>query len=430
MVKKHKMKITVIVLTIIFMLLMRAMTAFVSVPVAASDIPTIFVNDREFHGHHILPLIRIDGVDYIPINVFYDMNSITISSRDNFENDFFLQHGASHRTIAFNIGGRAAFDNRGDEIPGVAARLRGRQIYVPAYGVANILGLRIETREPVPGHRVLRIKDDRTARRSFDDMLRPFLRPPPPPPATAPPTTTAPPLPRPPPPRPIDPNIITEPTTPEATTNPENTRPVNNYLMFYAGDVPQTDDNDYGNNYENTEIENNENLGKVLNFLAANEIRALFFMSREQILDNPGKLRTIFASGHDIGIKIDRADFSDTGELINEVETANAYIYTLIKQKTRLYIVTADFGYKHEEFTGALGRAGYFLCRDNISIEPGTFADTDALVDFLRQQQANLWTFDLSDLDYDYLTLMAEVSGIKSYINFSHINNANISHLN
>jgi hypothetical protein len=415
---------------------MRAVTANVSTA-SPSDAPSMFYND---HPYQIdgLPLEIRDGVPYIPLIIFdfrksTGVTSVILGSEDNFTNDFSITHvhAGVRRWIAFNIDNRDAYtydpvNQSYREVPGAYAILSGRggnNIYVPARAVAETIGLRFEWNREFNS---VRISDGR-ATKTFEELLRNYsiITEPPttrPPVTTAPPTTPTPPTEPPPPtpPQPPGPTIPTAPpeTTPEPeTTTPENTRDINNYLMFYSGAPPQYEDN----------------LGQVLNYLNEHEIRAMFFMSGAEIMAAPDKLRRIFASGHDVGIKIDGSDYETPDDLISEVEAVNGYIYSLIKQKTRFYIITPDFDDVEymKDCINELRKAGYYLCRDNINLEQADFDDIDSAVDFLKQQQVNLFAFDLynPDNNYNYLKMMAEASDTKFYINFSHVNNANISGL-
>ena len=429
MIAKHRFKITFIILTLIFILIMRAMTA--DIFTAASNVPPLFINDFAYPYTHIQPVHVENGVHYIHITIFEFMrSSVTVDTRDNLTNDFIIRHG--DRWIAFNISSGRAYDASGNDVPNGGALSigrRGRDIYVPARAVANTIGLHVDISD---AHGSIRIRDN-TASLNFAELLQPYIitmppaptdPPPTPLPVTDPPTTPPPPTdlptttPDPTIPATTVPTTTPEPTTEPETTTPENTRDINNYLMFY----------------DNAPDYISDKLGQVLAYLGDNNIRALFFMSGDEIRANPDKLRRIFALGHDIGIKIEHADF---GDLLESVSEANAYIYSLVKQMTRFYIITDNLEYPDEYIT-ELRRAGYYLCRENTGLNREDFEDTDSenidlnidlMIEFLKQQRANLFAFDLSDLDNNNLELIARASDIKFYINFSHINNANIAHL-
>jgi peptidoglycan/xylan/chitin deacetylase (PgdA/CDA1 family) len=177
--------------------------------------------------------------------------------------------------------------------------------------------------------------------------------------------------------------------------------------------------------------DDSRNLEKVLKFLSENKVRALFFMSGEEILNNPDKLRMVFAAGQDIGLKISHASPTD---LINELEETNAYIYALIKQKTRLCMY-ADANISGAEMTAQyaaeLEEAGYFLCSENVKADSVSLNGESAAVEFLKRSPVNLCAFDFSSFENNYaaLEMIARAADVKFYINFSHINNANISGL-
>jgi len=440
MLRKHKLKITVSVMSVIFTLVMYlVMTIMTSVPaVSASDIPTLFVNDMFFHAHARLPLEKINGVFYIPVEIIRSMQSIRTTSSDHYTNYFVLLNQSRNIGLSFNVDAGAVWCHNNNLVAGAAAVRIGRQTYVPAVAVANALGLHIDIAEPVSGHYVLRIRDW-SSMRSLDELLGrfPIPQPEPPPPTTTPPPPPPPtrPPPRPPHQQPTTPPHVILPYVPETTTNPQNTRNINNYLMFHNF---RDSHSYYGHNiHDNSAGENRgENLEYLLGFLNENEIRALFFMSGEEILENPANVRRIFAFGHDIGININNADYVYAEDIVSSVEGVNALIYTLIKQKTRLYTVTANFGDVFmREAVASLYEAGYFLSRGNINAEamPQAFEDLYEAVDFLRQQQENLWVFDISSLQDSRAKMKMEIiayaSNERFYINFSHINSANVSEL-
>ena len=436
MLRKHKLKITVSVLAIVFVFVMYLVMMGVQTA-SASDIPTLFVNDMVFHAHARLPLREIDGVFYIPLDIFRSMPIIRMESGDNFTAFFILVNNRNRNmALSFNVNGGSVWNRDSEPVPGAAAVVIDRHVYLPAIAVANALGLTIETAEPVNGHHVLRIRDG-TSRQSFDDILLRFTiqipeAPPETEPIVRPPPPTRPPPPPPPTRSPYQSPQTTVPTTtviPETTTNPQNTRNINNYIMFHNFHDINTSDNYERNENELTETAVVDKLGYILDFLSENEIRALFFISGEEILANPANLRRIFAFGHDIGINIDR-EYVYVDELVSGVESVNALIYTLIKQKTRLYTVTANFDdeFMYKAVT-ALYDAGYFLCRSNVEGIPHSFEDIYEAVGFLRQQQENIWMFDLSILRSSHIEIIANAANERFYINFSHINNANVSEL-
>ena len=422
---KHRIKTAVIVLSVIFIILMRIVTS--GSGASGSNMPSLFVNDIAFPYDDILPLYTVGSTYYVPILLFdFMVPDVVKYSIDNYTDHFYISYGG--KFISFSIKSEKAWDYEQNELPGARAVLRGRgrnNVYIPARAVADVTGLKFELSEQ---GRSVRISDAR-ASLAFEDMLKnpryAAVDPPTAPlPSTAPPLSSAP-----------DAPVSAVPTSENPaplvstapSTTPENTREINNYLMFYTGIT----DNETGE--EPTEEPAEDNLNTVLNYLKTNDIRALFFLSAEEITSDPDRLKRIFAAGHDIGININRPDFFTTEDLVRFAENANAYIYAVIKQKTRFYMLTADFD--DAEYTkdciSAMSRAGYHRCFGNTEITPGNFEDAVSAAEFLKQRQVNLFAFDLPefDNDYEYLELINDSVNIKFYINFSHINNANVSKL-
>ncbi|MCL2813756.1 MAG: hypothetical protein FWD23_04065, partial [Oscillospiraceae bacterium] len=201
-----------------------------------------------------------------------------------------------------------------------------------------------------------------------------------------------------------------EPSAPEPTT-PENTMEIQNYLIFC--------DNDYENTDKKLKIE------EILAELDKNDkMKAVFFLSAEEILKNPEILKSIYAFGHSPGIKFDQAE-TDGGslELREQLETANALIYSVIKHKTKFCIAAGPDVYEDDPVP-----KGYYLVGHTAGIRDlKNIKSADEMVDFIKQQRYNVFMFDIHDDYKQYLEWFSYAAKSKFYINFSHINNANVS---
>ncbi|MCL2095504.1 MAG: polysaccharide deacetylase family protein [Oscillospiraceae bacterium] len=421
----------------------------VSAETVSRSVPTLFYNDTDYHLADIMPLYETDGVLYIPRYFVSQIYTIEMSTRDNYREDFFIQY--KDRWIAFKVSADIAVTSLGEEISCKVHFFRG-VTYVPAILVAEKLGLGWEYNEE---YNSFRLKELGT-RRTFEELLARFIRTPAttPPPETPPPVqiTTNPPVEittnpgentrpatepyadatqphsepaggEPPDNTPEQPQHITEPpvrpqpvTTAEPTTA-ENTREIENYLMFYNG----------GGEVRGAESETDE----LLRILGGNNISATFFMSGNEISENPDIVRKIYASGHGLGINLNLDSGVSDSDLITELESVNDLIYSLVKHKTRFYIY--EGGYLDNSGEEELVKKGYYFC--GRSADTQNFRDEDIInssemTEFLKLRRINIIAFDTSEDYYgDYLDFAISASRTKFYINFSQINNADIENI-
>jgi hypothetical protein len=418
-----------------------------AVPVSAESgsVPSLFYNDSAFPLDDIMPLKIVDGVYYIPREFIKKIEGIYMETRDNYSEDFYISYG--NKSISFKVSAEIAdMDCKGEYVH-CKVIVDGWLTYVPAQFVAKHLGLEVEIRHQYP---TLRLKN-KNAKANFDDMINARLKPlfvppteppitsplPPPPTTTAPPveTTTVPPVITSPPPI-IDEITTTEnkdntpfvikptppPTTTEPTT-PENTRELENYLMFYDG-------------YTADELldEKTENINEVLKILDKNNMRAVFFLSGSEIIENPDIMRKIYASGYELGIKFECGKVNINAEdLIAELESANNLIYSALKHKTRFCmfdeIIDENIDDEDDEpYEEKLRGNGYYLCKKTSDIlDLNDIKNSNEMIEYMKQNTLNVFMFDLNGGYKNYMQLFAQADEIKFYIKFSYINNANIS---
>lgn len=477
--KDKKTKFTVIILAVLCVLTLKIITMMAATASAAApSIPSIFHNDSKdpFQLHNKFPLEIIYGIPYVPIELFECLNNIDIRTENNFREDFYIMYKKLNY-ISFKVSSAIAETNKSGISDTISCKVefRNNTTYVPAHLTAESLGLICEYK---PEYNTIRIKEV-AATKSFDELLARYI----PksaaiaPPVTTPEPITLPPVPTPPPPIPTtarpdynndnttQPTTTEEETTTEPTT-PENTQEILNYIMVYDGfsDIPEI--NDVTETYEVNEAKETENsekskkINSVLENLQKNKIRALFFMSVGEILENPDMLRKIISSGNDIGVRVEIGNPEYSADnLISELETANKLIYTAVKQKTRFCMFGDNSdnsdnyenydNFENYEFYGnELKKQGYYLCKANLDLSDISdyfksyeYADAeinaeyknnifgvDDMIDLLKQKTVNLISVDISDGEnyMDMLNMAEQAGEVKFYINISYINNANI----
>ena len=444
---KRKIEFIVIFLSLAFIAVMKLVTMTVS-PVSAegeANIPSLFYNDRAFELDDVMPLKQFDGIYYVPIEFIKQINHIVMKSKD--KDNFYLQY-KEYNYISFNVSSNKAESLYDENIP-CKVYFDRNITYVPAKIVADALGLTMEIRYR---YNTVRIKES-TATKTFDELIERYIRPsfliPTEPPITSPPEKTT---------EPIEeitsPPVIEQPPLPNANetttekkadnpvqkppppirttepepTTPENTREIENYLLFYNGENKDIDEK-----YK-TEI-----IDDVLKILDKEKMRAMFFLSVNEIIENPDILRKIYASGHGLGIKFGSGGVNniiETDDLFSELEAANDLIYSALKHKTRFCMfedgrkIIVSEGEELYNYEDKLKEKGYYLCEKTLDINNlGKIKTSNEMIEFMKQNELNIFAFNLGDLNNNYknyLQLSAKAMEIKFYIKFSYINNANI----
>ena len=438
-ISKRKFEMTAVFLTLLFIAMMKLVTMTAS-PVSAEDLssfPSLFYNDKDYiysvPGNVIYtPLEQVDGEFYVPVYLFNCLNDIEMKTNDGYTNQFYIKYKNNY--IIFNVSAEKAEINSKESISCKVYFMRGAT-YVPAVVVAKALNLQWEYNEQ---YNAFRIKQA-GAKKPFEDILAPHIRkiqttappttettrpvsPPPVQTTTAPviETTTAPvavittePIEEITPAGTTSPPPPTVPTTTEEPTTAENTEEIENYLMFYSGGSYGTDEDDITDKTETDKI------NEVLKTLDKSDMKAVFFLSGNEIRENPEILRKIYSAGHELGIKIDGG--------ITELESANDLIYSAVKHKTRFFMFNNIGG---TELNGAdeIIKRGYYLCENTVDIlDLANINNQNEMIDFMKRESLNVFMFDLNDENYkNYIGLSAKAAEIKFYIKFSYINNANI----
>ena len=435
-ITKIKFELTVLCLALLVTALLAAVSSSASrvsaeAGVLSSFVPSLFYNDRASRWHETTPLQIIDGEFYVPLGFIGELNNIKMDALDNFKENFYIQYKEVN-FIAFNVeAGRAKTETK-DNIP-CKVYIIGYTTYLPAVLVAQSLGLLWEYNEKYNSFRIYELG----VRTSFDEILAPYIAkipvttaPTTPAPqiittvtaATAPPQQTAPPETVPTtvvgaePAGPVTRPPVTEPpteieTAPEPeTTTAENTGEIENYMMFYG---------------EESEIDG------AIEMLGLNDIRAAFFFSGDEIEQNPDIARKIYASGHELGIKL--AVGTDLGDIAAELEKINGVIYSAIKHKTRFCAFDGrQTNAEKLPYENILRKNGYYLCDwtiDNDALDLRGIQNVREMTDFIKQRHLNVFMFDLGGGYRDYLRWAALAAKYKFYINYSHINNANIENI-
>ena len=457
-INKKKLELTIVFLAFALVALLKIVSA-ASSPVLAEDapgMPSLFYNDNHFvysvpGSATYLPLQYANGVHYIPLDMLKLLNNIKMDSNDNYTDKFYIQY--KNNFISFHISAEKA-SNQNAEYSNCKVYKYMGITYVPVAVIAKELGLDWEYR---PEYEAGRIKEA-GAIMTFDELLERFIpktRPVSvPTPEPAPPETNSPLPPYPPlvlieptaeytvPPPPVSesprpttknadhiPPETTSGQTPEPETQTqtdpatepttaEDTREIQNYLMFCGADSQS----------------GAAKIDEILAELEKNgKMKAVFFLSRDEIAENPEILSSIYASGHGIGIKFDPKETGgEPDDIVAELEEANALIYSVLKHKAKLCIYSDPKEAKTPKYFDKdnLAANGYYLCGHTADIlDLADIKNPGEMMDFIKRKKYNVFMFDINGDCKKYLEWLHGAANSKFYIKLSYINNANIENL-
>ena len=435
--REKKFCFSLLVVTIIFVFLIK----FLTMTAITSNIPTLWVNDEVYQYHERYPLELINGVPFVPADLFSYIRGVTLGGN---EESFYIQYKINNTWISFDTKSNGAWTNYGgmrEDFYEPTYILNGTR-YVRAAIVTDLIEIDHDYNSQ---YGVLRFKD-RSARRPLDDLISGYIELPTEPPHTVPPTTEAPitaPPPTPPPPTTEPFSDYSQETTVEPSTA-EDTREIVNYLMFHGGNKNYTAPEHLT---EAEEFEqpiyitgaDTDNLEYLLDILARENIQSIFFLTRNGILENPDILRKIYAMGHEVGIEIENREINfSSDDLLAELEKVNALIYTATKHKTRFYIFDENIyknisdaesdefmlncienlkkeGYYH--FTPTLEMSDFYSEEDiteihedeNISKE----VKINKMIEYLKCEEINIIKFKIAAEKNEYEDLNLVVSAVQ-----------------
>ena len=72
-----------------------------------SDIPSLFKNDTVFSSYKEYPPVISNGIEYVPLEIFYGLSNIKISFSEDASN-FYIQNKKANKYISFSISGNYA----------------------------------------------------------------------------------------------------------------------------------------------------------------------------------------------------------------------------------------------------------------------------------------------------------------------------------
>ena len=223
-------------------------------------VPTLFKNDESFKNHRRFPLVVHNNVHYVPIEMFSGLSGIKITN--SYMQSFYITNESNNSYISFDVVNNLAITNLYDSYP-LETKIFYQTRYIPAQHVADALGIKMEIHDDRrAGVYSLRLSDKR-AKLSFGELIRMYS--------------------------PIKKDQEGKEQTGEKTETQKapasEIGPRSIYLTYNVKSFYYIPD--------------------ILKTLEKNKAHATFFISPDDILENPDGIRQIIAYGQSIGFLLD-----------------------------------------------------------------------------------------------------------------------------
>ena len=261
-----------------------------SVHVSAASVPSLFHNDERWYRDNSAGLEVIDGLYYVPVDVFGMFRHIELTM-DSRRGEFMVYNRNTGAYISVIYSEKIATINGEEEAYLNLYKLHGGYYYVPAEYFCTVLSLGYEVRRG-SGSAVgatFRILDGNEAK-NFDELMEPYDS------SSSVSTDTAPP-------------IVTDPPVSDTDLTVRS-----NYITF------------------NT-IQS-ESLTQILATLEETSVKATFFITEAELCDMPEAVISICAAGHTVALRCDSAESAE--DFLAQMERANDILYGIAKIRTRI----------------------------------------------------------------------------------------------
>jgi len=286
--------------------------------VQAAAAPSLFHNDERWYRDSSAGVEVMHGIYYVPVDIFGMFSHIELSI-DSRGGEFMVYNRTTKQYISVLYDERIATVNGEEEKYLNLYKLHGGYYYVPAEFFCQVLSLQCESAvSSSTGYGLSFRICDGTQTKTMEQLLSAYDA-----------VTSA----------PQDSTADTAPPPP-VTSGGDSEHRVN-YLTF----------NTVSGGY----------LPQILRALRANNLFAAVFFTEEELREYPELVIAVAAGGHTVGLLSEGG--SSAEEILNELSSANGYLYSLIKQETRIVQLKEE-----GEETGLTGedlqqieRAGYVL---------------------------------------------------------------------
>ncbi|MBR5309068.1 MAG: polysaccharide deacetylase family protein [Clostridia bacterium] len=289
-----------------------------------SDIPSLFRNDSVFPSYKKYPPVIMDGIEYVPLELFYGLSNVKISYSKDATN-FYIQNKKNNKYISFSISDGYAVTNNNNVVVAAVQSCYGIH-YVPLRTVCSSIGLGCDSYNDGV-NKVYAIKIYNTSGLSAKELVAIHA-----------------------------PEIYAveeeKPTESSGETQPSG----NQSVQIPTGSGQQS------NNppapvtppkQEEKPVEvlhksgtimlfypsfDGERAGATLDTLSAKGLKATFFVTEKNILDFPAIIRRMYVEGHTIGITFAESpdELYAEGALEEKTASTENALYEIIKTKTRI----------------------------------------------------------------------------------------------
>ncbi len=267
---------------------------FFLVRITAASAPSLFHNDEKWYKDSTATLEIIDGIPYIPIDIFGMYSHIELSL-DSRRGEFMLYNRTSRQYISVLYNEKIATVNGTEEIYLNLYKLHGGYYYVPAQYFCTVLGFSCEMVDSnATVGKTLRINDG-NATKTLAELLSPYAGS----------------------------GADTGESTPSVTDPPVTVPPV----------TPGEDKTERTIYLTFNTIEK-ENTNSILKTLKNASMRATFFFTDAEIALYPSVVNSAYVGGHSLALTADT--FVDADDFIRQMNDANERLYGITKTKTRI----------------------------------------------------------------------------------------------
>jgi peptidoglycan/xylan/chitin deacetylase (PgdA/CDA1 family) len=292
-----------------------AFGAVFAVRVSAATTPSLFHNDERWYRDTSAGLEIIGGLYYVPVDVFGMFRHIELTM-DSRRGEFLVYNRNTGAYISVLYSEKIATINGEEEAYLNLYKLHGGYYYVPAEYFCTVLSLRYEVRRG-SGSAVdvsFRILDGNETK-NFDELLDGYVS------DSSDSTDTRPPI-----------VTDTDPPVSDVTVR-------TNYITFNSIVSPS--------------------LESILSTLAEHSMKATFFVTVEDLRNNPDRVIAVAAAGQTLALYSTDAD--SVQQFLDEMNEANDILYGLVKNRTRVVqCVSKDISWTDEDME-LLHDAGYLL---------------------------------------------------------------------
>lgn len=290
-------------------LLLCAVFLFLSCPVqvvTAVGSPSMYINDTVFSDWSTTPMYNVDGVAYIPITMFIDLDAVYYYSNPGV-GTFYIQNETTKEYLSFSLKAiNDAYNGKG--MIKIDIRVFNDTIYLPAIETASQLGLFVEMNSD---NTIIRLSDS-TAKMPFSKLIE-LYNP-----------------------------VIEAPGDEKPSIVPEKPSGEEEHVTLPSqGDKPSTDTPSNENPPEPAIVSCNlylcfadphtDTLDDLLTALESRSLASTFFLSYDYIKSNPKIVLKLYSRGYSIGLYGKEADNG-----IDEIYKANDLLRKITKKKTRI----------------------------------------------------------------------------------------------